>query len=85
MGEQLCRELSLEMGDEPAESLWVKIRRPHNVCYGLPDQDEEVDEPFFQQLEVSHSPALDFMGNLNHIGICCLSNAVGRKQSRRFL
>ena len=36
------------------------------VCYRLPNQDEETDEVFYEQLaEVARSPALVLMGDFN--------------------
>lgn len=59
-------DLCLEMDDEPAQSLWVRITRHANVndvvgvCYRPPDQ-EEVDEASFRQLErFSHLQAMLF-------------------------
>ena len=47
-----CMKLCLRMDDEPAESLWARIREQNNmgdttaaVYYKLPDQ-EEVEETF---------------------------------------
>ena len=44
-------------GDDKVESLWVKIRGRADkadilvgVCYRLPNQDEETDEVFYEQL-----------------------------------
>ncbi|GAB0181056.1 hypothetical protein GRJ2_000570900 [Grus japonensis] len=51
-----------------------------------PDQDEEVDEAFYRQLEVaSRSQALVLMGDFNHPDICWKSNTARHAQSRRFL
>ncbi|GAB0208569.1 cAMP-dependent protein kinase inhibitor alpha [Grus japonensis] len=51
-----------------------------------PDQEEEVDEAFYRQLEVaSQSQALVLMGDFNHPGICWNSNMAKHAQSRRFL
>ncbi|GAB0207491.1 hypothetical protein GRJ2_003214800 [Grus japonensis] len=88
-----CMELCLGMGQEPAESSWVKISRQTNmgavvlgICYRLPDQEEVVDEAFFKQLEeASHLQALALMGNFNHPDIYWKDNTAGLEQSRRFL
>ncbi|GAB0208601.1 hypothetical protein GRJ2_003325800 [Grus japonensis] len=56
------------------------------VYYSPPDQEEEVDEAFYRQLEVaSQSQALVLMGDFNHPGICWNSNMAKHAQSRRFL
>lgn len=41
------------MGEEPAESLWMRIKEQNSmgdivvgVCYRLPDQEGEADEAF---------------------------------------
>lgn len=59
--EQLeCTELHLGGNDEEVKSLWISIRGWANigdtvvdVYYRPPDQDEEVDEAFYKQLEES--------------------------------
>lgn len=57
-----------------------------DVCYGMPDQDSEVDVAFFRQLEESsHLRVLVLMGIFNHPGICWRDSTAGNKQSRRFL
>ena len=61
------------MEGEQVESLWVKIKGQPNmgdtvvgVCYRPPDQEEEVDEAFYRQLEVaSQSQALVLVGDFN--------------------
>ncbi|GAB0208952.1 hypothetical protein GRJ2_003360900 [Grus japonensis] len=56
------------------------------VYYRPPDQEEEVDEAFYRQLEVaSQSQALVLMGDFNHPDICWKSNTAKHAQSRRFL
>ncbi|GAB0209598.1 mitochondrial enolase superfamily member 1 [Grus japonensis] len=56
------------------------------VYYRPPDQEEEVDEAFYRQLEVaSRSQALVLMGDFNHPDICWKSNTAKHAQSRRFL
>ncbi|GAB0206764.1 mitochondrial enolase superfamily member 1 [Grus japonensis] len=51
-----------------------------------PDQEEEVDEAFYRQLEVaSESEALVLMGDINHPDICWKGNTAMQVQSRRFL
>jgi len=59
--EQLeCTELCLGANEEGVESIWVRIKgQPHmgdvivGVYYRPPDQEEEVDEAFYKQLEVA--------------------------------
>ena len=52
-----CMVLSLGTDEEPAESLWVRIRGQINmgnvvvVVYCRPPDWEEADEAFFRQLE----------------------------------
>ncbi|GAB0205340.1 hypothetical protein GRJ2_002999600 [Grus japonensis] len=51
-----------------------------------PDQEEEVDEAFYRQLEVAlRSQALVLMGDLNHPDICWKGNTARHAQTRRFL
>ncbi|KAG6931740.1 hypothetical protein G0U57_001044 [Chelydra serpentina] len=87
-----CSELQYETAEKP-ESLWIKLRSVSNkgnvvvgVCYRPPDQGDEVDEAFFQQLtEVTRSQALVLMGDFNHPDICWESNTAVHRQSRKFL
>ena len=80
-------------GDDKVESLWVKIRGRADkayilvgVCYRPPNQDEETDESFYEQLaEAARSPALVLMGHFNFPDICWEYNSAQKKQSRRFL
>lgn len=67
----------LGMDDEPAESLWVRIREQTTVVNAVmrvsnrpSAQEEEVDEAFRELEEASHSRDLIFMGDLNHPIIC---------------
>ena len=56
------------------------------VYYRPPDQEEEVDEAFHEQLEVaSRSQALVHVGDFNYPDICWISNMARHMQSRRFL
>ncbi|GAB0182058.1 hypothetical protein GRJ2_000671100 [Grus japonensis] len=55
------------------------------VYYRPPDQDEEVDEAFYRQLEVALRQALVLMGDFNHPDICWKGNTARHAQSRRFL
>ena len=85
--------VELGVGNDNVESIWIRIRGMANkvdilvgVFYRQPNQDEETDEVFYKQLvEVTQSPALVLMGDLNFPDICWKYNTVLRKQSRRFL
>jgi len=56
------------------------------VSYRPPDQEEQVDEPFYRQLKVaSPSQALVIMGDFSHPDNCWKDNAARHTQSRRFL
>ena len=66
-----CFEITeLLTGDNKVESLWVKIGGRVDkadilvgVCYRPPNQDEETDEMFYEQLaEATRSPALSSWG-----------------------
>jgi len=80
-------------GDDKVESLWVKIRVRADktdilvgICYRPPNQDEETDEVFYEQLaEAAESPALVLLGDFNFPDICWEYNTAQKKQSRRFL
>ena len=83
----------LGVANDKVECLWVRIRGKAcmedillGVCYRPPNQDEEVDEVFYEQLaEVVQLPALVLMGDFNFLDICWKYNTVQRKQSKRFL
>lgn len=69
--EQECTELCLGMDNEPAESLWVKVKGHTTidvvvgVCHSPPDK-EEVAEAFFRHLEeASHLHLLVLMEDFN--------------------
>ncbi|GAB0209149.1 rapamycin-insensitive companion of mTOR-like [Grus japonensis] len=92
--EQLeCIDLRLGVDEERMESLWVRTEGQANmgdtvvgVYYRPPDQEEEVDEAFYRQLEVaSQSQALVVMGDFHHPDICWKGNTARHAQSRRFL
>lgn len=56
------------------------------VCYRPPNQDEETDEVFYEQLAgTARSPALVLMGDFNFSNICWEYNIAQKKQSRWFL
>ncbi|PKU46235.1 hypothetical protein llap_3459 [Limosa lapponica baueri] len=79
--------------DERVESLWVRIKGQANVrdtvvgvYYRPPDQDGEVDEAFYNQLQVTlQSQALVLVGDFNHPDICWRGYTAKHLQSRRFL
>ncbi|CAM4488283.1 unnamed protein product [Lepidochelys kempii] len=87
-----CSELRYETVEKP-ECLWIKFRSVCNksdvvvgVCYRPPDQGDEVDEAFFQQLtEATRSHALILMGAFNFPDICWEINTAVHRQSRKFL
>ncbi|XP_009950151.1 PREDICTED: gamma-aminobutyric acid receptor subunit beta-1-like, partial [Leptosomus discolor] len=62
------------MGQESAKSLWIKISSQTNmgadvvrICYRPPDQEEDIDKAFFQELEAASYPqVLVFMEDFNH-------------------
>ena len=76
-----------------AESLWERIKGQAimadivlGVCYRPPDQEEDIDEASFRQLQVtSQSQALVLMGDFNHPDVCWEDHTARHKQSRRFL
>lgn len=78
-------ELHLGMGQESAKNLWIKIRRQTNmgaVVVGIysrpPDQDEDIDKAFFQQLEEALClQILVLMGELNYLDICQKDDTAG--------
>ena len=56
------------------------------VQYGLADQEEQVDEAFYGQLEMaSQSQALVVLGDFNHPDIYWRDNMSQHTQSRKFL
>lgn len=77
-------ELSLKNGQEPIESLWVRVREWDKkrilvvgVCYRPPDEAEPFDEAFFLQLqEVWQSWVHVLLGESNHCDICWKSSMV---------
>ncbi|TRZ07701.1 hypothetical protein HGM15179_019408 [Zosterops borbonicus] len=79
--------------DNEVECLWVRIKGKANkadillgVCYHPPDQEEEVDNLFYKQLEnVPGSPALVLVGDFNLPDICWELNTAEKRQSREFL
>jgi len=92
--EQLeCIEFGLGANEERVERLWVRIKgQAHTgditvgVYYRPPDQEEEIDEAFYKQLQAaSQSQALVLMGDFNHPDISWEDHIARQAQSRRFL
>jgi len=92
--EQLeCIELGLGADEEGLESLGVRIKGQPDmgditvgVYYRPSDQEEEVDEAFYRQLQAaSQSQALVLMGDFNHPDISWEDHTARHTQSRRFL
>ena len=83
----------LGVGNDEVECLWTKIRGKAYrgdilvmVCYRPPNQDEETEEAFYEQLaEVALLSALVLTGDFKFPDICWEYNAAQMKQSRRFL
>lgn len=53
-----CMELCLGIGEEPPETLWLRTRGQTNtgdivvnMCYRLPDREEEIGKVFFRHPE----------------------------------
>jgi len=78
------------MDDEPTGSLWFKFKEQTGmgdivvgVCCRPPDQEEEVFEAFYKQLETTSGlQALALMGDLNHSNTCWRSNTATQNNSR---
>jgi len=92
--EQLeCIELCLGADEERVESLWVRIKgQAHmgditvGVYYRPPDQEEEIDEAFYRQLQTaSQSQVLVLLGDFNYPDISWEDHTARHSQSRRFL
>lgn len=92
--EQLeCMKLLPGMGEEPSESLWIRIKERTrqsdfmvDVCYMPSDQEELVGQAFCRPVgAASCSQALLIMGNFKHPIICWRDNIAEHKPSRRFL
>jgi len=86
-------ELCLGADEERVDSLRVRIKgQVHvddivvGVYYRPPDQEEEVDEAFYRQLNVAlQSQALVLMGYFNHPDVCWKDHTARHMQCRRFL
>ena len=84
-------ELGVE--NEEVRCLWIRIGGKAcrgdilvGVCYRPPNQDEEMDEAFYEQLaEIVRLPALVLTGDFNFPDVCWTYNTAQRKQSMRFL
>jgi len=87
--EQLeCIEVGLGANEERVESLWVRIKgQGHTGDITVPpDQEEEIDEAFYRQLQAaSKSQAPVLMGDFNHPDISWEDHTASQAQSRRFL
>ncbi|TRZ19428.1 hypothetical protein HGM15179_007668 [Zosterops borbonicus] len=79
--------------DYEVDCLWARIKGKANkadillgVCYRLPNQEEEVDNLFYKQLEnVSGVPALVLVGDFNLPDIFWELHIAERRQFRKFL
>jgi len=86
-------EFCLGEDEERVENLWVRIKgQPQmgdiivGVYYRPHDQEEEVDEAFYKQLQAaSQSQPLVLMGEFNHPDNCWEDHTARHMQSRRFL
>ncbi|TRZ12815.1 hypothetical protein HGM15179_014306 [Zosterops borbonicus] len=85
--------IGIETNEDGVECLWVRIKGRANkvdivlgVCYRPPNQEEEVDNLFYKQLEtVSGSSALVLVGDFNLPDICWELNTAEKRQPRKFL
>ncbi|TRZ16353.1 hypothetical protein HGM15179_010754 [Zosterops borbonicus] len=83
----------IETNEDGVECLWVRIKGKANkadivlgVCYHPPNQEEEVDNLFYKQLETVSGPsALVLVGDFNLPDICWELNTAEKRQSRKFL
>ncbi|RMC06735.1 hypothetical protein DUI87_16181 [Hirundo rustica rustica] len=90
IGEALVA-MEIKTNDDEVECLWVRIKGKANkanillgACYCPPNQEEEVDNLFYKQLEsVSGSSALLLVGDSNLPDICWELNTAEKRQSRR--
>ncbi|TRZ06605.1 hypothetical protein HGM15179_020502, partial [Zosterops borbonicus] len=85
--------IDIETNDDEIECLWVRVKGKANkadivlgVCYPPLDQEEEVNNLFYKQLEnLSGSSALVLVGDFNLPDICWELITAEKKQSRKFL
>ncbi|RMC10397.1 hypothetical protein DUI87_13201 [Hirundo rustica rustica] len=85
--------IGIETNADGIEYLWIRIKGKAKkvdillrVCYRPPNQEEEVDNLFYKQLDnVSGSSALVLVGDFNMPDICWELNTEEKRQSRKFL
>ncbi|RMC20151.1 hypothetical protein DUI87_00997 [Hirundo rustica rustica] len=85
--------IGIDTNDDGVECPWVRIKGKANkadillgVCFRPPNQEEEVDNLFYKQLEnVSRSSTLVLVGDFNLPDICWELNTAEKRQSRKFL
>ncbi|RMC12129.1 hypothetical protein DUI87_11264 [Hirundo rustica rustica] len=85
--------IGIETNEDGVECLWVRIKGKANkadillgVSYRPPNQEEEVDNLFYKQLEnVSGSSGLVLIGDFNLPDICWELNTAEKRKSRKFL
>ncbi|KAF4793362.1 hypothetical protein TURU_112092 [Turdus rufiventris] len=85
--------IGIEMNDDEVQCLWVRIKGKANkadtllgVCYHPPNQEEEVNNLFYKQLDnISGSSAIVLVGDFNLLDICWELNTAEKRQSRKFL
>ncbi|RMC21511.1 hypothetical protein DUI87_02377 [Hirundo rustica rustica] len=85
--------IGIETNEDGVECLWVRIKGKANkadillgVCYHPPNQEEEVDNLFYKQLEnVSGSSTLVLVGDFNLPDIIWELDTAEKRQSRKFL
>ncbi|TRZ10274.1 hypothetical protein HGM15179_016833 [Zosterops borbonicus] len=85
--------IGIEINEDGVECLLVRAKgRANNadillgVCYRPPNQEEEVDNLFYKQLETfSGSSAPVLVGDFNLPDICWELNTAEKRQSRKFL
>lgn len=89
----VCMEPCPESDEDQAEHSRARVKEVASkadntldVCYKLPQQEEQVNEAFDRQIEATqHLQTQVLMGNFKHPSICWRSNTAGHKQSRKFL
>ncbi|RMC15950.1 hypothetical protein DUI87_08157 [Hirundo rustica rustica] len=85
--------IGIETNEDGVECLWVRIKGKAKkadillgVCYHPPNQEEEVDNLFYKQLEkISVSSALVLVGDFNLPDICWELNTAEKRRSRKCL
>ncbi|RMC21288.1 hypothetical protein DUI87_02149 [Hirundo rustica rustica] len=85
--------ISIKTNEYGVGCLWVRIKGKTNkadillgVCNRPPNQEEEVDNLFYKQLQnISGSSALVLVGDFNLPDICWELNTAEKRQSRKFL